>query len=402
MTQERPPRIACVSLPHVAVALVERDEPALIGRPLVVTAGGPGPGVVHDASYVAHLAGVAPGLSLAQARQMCPDLVLRPARPEAERATFQAFLAALTHFTDAVEPADLAHGWLVAGNLVPRPGQEPALAQELEAHVRQALGLAPRVGLAHGKLTSRIVTRYLSERAVMVLPPGREAAFLGGLAARYLPLAPARLRRLADLGITKIHHYAALPGRGILPRFGYEGLRAWHLAHGEDDARVQPWQAEAVFEAEHVFEEPIANLRSLRYHVEQLTLRISRPLATRFQLAGALSLTLTFEGDQAVTRERTLAEPAAASGVLLTHAEALLASIPCGVPVTRVKLGARGLCPTVGRQLDLFRQAQTGREGVERTLRRVQAKYGPEVVRQGRLIEPASPLPERRAYLAPW
>src|SRR5262245_26898159 len=95
-----PPRIACISLPHVPVSLVERDEPELAGRPVVVAAGD----TVHDVSYVAHLAGLAPGMALAQARQVCPALLLRPARPEAEREAFQQFLAALAHFTEAVEP----------------------------------------------------------------------------------------------------------------------------------------------------------------------------------------------------------------------------------------------------------------------------------------------------------
>ncbi len=400
---ERPPRVACVSLPHLAVALAERGENGLIGHPLaIVRPDGPGPATVHDVSYVAHLAGVMPGMTLAQAHQTCPQLVARPAQPGVYRETLQALLVALAQFTDVVEPADVEHSWLAAGNLVPRGSHERQLADELANRVRAELGLWPRVGLAHGKLTSRILTRYLEQRHVMVLPPGREVTFLGGLAVRYLPMAPPRLRRLTDLGILKIHQYATLPGRGILPRFGHEGLRAWHLAHGEDDAQVRPWRAEPYLEAEHVFAAPIANLRSLRFHVEQLAMRLSRPLAARFQMAGALALTITFETDQALTRERTLAEPTGSPTVLLTHAEAMLATVTWGVPVARVHLAVQGLCPTAGRQLELFRQAQAGREGVERTLRRVQAKYGPEVVQQGRLLESTAPLHERRAYLAPW
>jgi nucleotidyltransferase/DNA polymerase involved in DNA repair len=400
---DKPPRVACVSLPHLAVALAEQAEAGLVGRPMaVVTAGDAHGERVYDASYLAHLAGVAAGMPLAQARQACPELVIRAARPELYRATFQELLATLTTFTTVVEPADVEHSWLATADLVPRGGREVTLADELAAHVRAELGLWPRVGLAHGKLTSHIVTRYLEQRHVMVLPAGREVAFLGGLATRYLPLAPPRLRRLAELGIAKVHQYAALPGRGILPRFGYEGLRAWHLAHGEDDAQVRAWQAEPYLEAEHLFAKPIANLRSLRYHVEQLALRLAQPLASRFQLAGALAVTVTFETGQAVTRERTLSEPAGQPGVLLTHAEALLATIQWGAPVERLRLAVQGLCPTLGRQLELFRQTQAGREGVERTLRRVQARYGGAVVQQGRLLEVASPLAERRAYLAPW
>jgi hypothetical protein len=56
----------------------------------------------------------------------------------------------------------------------------------------------------------------------------------------------------------------------------------------------------------------------------------------------------------------------------------------------------------VGRQLDLFRREQAMRQGVDRVLRRLQAKFGEEVVQQGHRLEPASPLPERRAYSSPW
>jgi nucleotidyltransferase/DNA polymerase involved in DNA repair len=273
---------------------------------------------------------------------------------------------------------------------------------ELAGKVRHEVGLHARIGLAHGKLTSRIVTQYLEQRDVMVLPPGKEVTFLGGLATRYLPLSADNQRRVAQLGLTKVRQFAALPGRGILPRFGYDGLRAYELAHGRDDARVRPWREEPPLAAEHVFPDPIANLRSLRYHVEKLTGRLARPLATRFQMAGALSLTITFEGGAVVTRERTLAEPATCPATLLVHADALLAQFTWGAPVERVALGVQGLCPTVGHQLDLFRRDHESQAGAERTLRRIEAKFGPAVVQQGRRLEPDSPLHERRAYLAPW
>ena len=276
---EPQPRIACVHLPHVAIALEERDNTILVGRPLAIEAPQPGPHTVYDLSYAAHLAGVAHGMSLTQARKMCPELTVLPARPDAYRDTFQVFLALLGEFTPAIEPADLERSWLAATGLTSRSNQERTLAEELALRVRHELGLASRVGLAHGKLTSKIVTQYLERRDVMVLPQGREVPFLSGLATRYLPLSAPNHRRLQQLGLTKIHQFAALPASGLLPRFGHEGLRAHKLAHGQDDARVQPWQSEPFLEAEHVFPEPIANLRSLRHHIEQLAHRVARPLA---------------------------------------------------------------------------------------------------------------------------
>ncbi len=104
---------------------------------------------------------------------------------------------------------------------------------------------------------------------------------IGGLATRYLPLPAPTLEQLRVLGITKVHAYAALPAAAILPRFGYAGLRAYRLAHGQDDPRVLPWTAEPALVAHHSFAEPIANTRSLRFRLEQLARDLAGPLGRR-------------------------------------------------------------------------------------------------------------------------
>jgi nucleotidyltransferase/DNA polymerase involved in DNA repair len=395
-------RIACVKLPHVAVALEERDNLTLAGQPLVIEAPQPGPRTVYDLSYAAHLAGVAFGMTLTQARKVCPELTVLPARVEAYRDTFQIMLEVLSEYTPNIESADLEHSWMVTEGLTSGIVLERSLAQELADKVRHEVGLSSRVGLAHGKLTSKIVTQYVEQRDTMVLPPGKEAVFLGGLATRYLPMPADTVRQLIQLGLTKIHQYASLPSRGILVRFGYGGLRAYELAHGRDDARLQPWQEEPPIEAEHVFLEPIDNLCSLHHYIEKIVDQVSKPLATRFQMAGALSLAIAFEDGETITNRRTLVEPVVSSSALLTHADALMDDITWSSPVERITFGAQGLCPTVGRQLELFRRQHEARAGVEQTLERIQKKYGPDVIQQGHLLEPASPLPERRAYLAQW
>jgi hypothetical protein len=242
----------------------------------------------------------------------------------------------------------------------------------------------------------------VAQRDTMVLPPGKEVVFLGGLATQYLPLSSDVLRQLVQLGLTKIHQYAALPARGILPRFGYGGLRAYELANGRDDPRVHPWQEEPPIEAEKVFLEPVGNLEHLHHHLEALVRQVAKPLSTRFQMAGALSLAIAFEDGETVTHRRTLVEPVVSPTALLTHANALMRETTWEAPIERLTMRAQGLCPTVGRQLELFRNQHEGRENVERTLHRIQSKYGPNVVLQGHLLEPGSALPERRAYVAQW
>ena len=394
--------MACIHLPHLAAALATRDEPRLAGRPLAIVSEEGSTPRVRDLSYAAQVSGVLRGMPLEQARRACHDLVLRPARPADYRDTLRLLLEVLGEFTPEVEPVDLEHSWLAASGLAPARGRETALVGELAGAVRRHTGLPARVGLAHGKLTSRILTHYLAERDVMVLPPGREVVFLGGLALRYLPLSSGLLSRLRALGLAKVHHYAGLPAAGILPRFGYEGLRAWRLAHGQDETALRAWQAEPELEARHVFPEPIANLRSLRHHVARLAERIAQPLASRFHLASELRLAVGFEDGEEAAPRRDLLEPTAQGRALKTHAEALMDQVRWSGPVETLTLRARGLCPTMGRQLSLFREAHEARAEVDAALRDLQGRYGEQVVRRGRVLAADSPLHERRAVLEAW
>ncbi len=401
-TPAAPARIACVSLPHAAMAVEVRDRPELADRAAVVAAARPGTPAVEDLTHAAHLAGVMRGMTIAQARQLCPELVVVAPRPEAYRDAFQRLLDALAEYTGAVEPADLEHAWLAASGLARDRDDEARLAEAVAARAAAATGLTARVGVAHGKLTSRIVTRYLQARPAMALPRGREVAFLGGLSIRYLPLAGATQARIVALGLGKVHQYAALPQGGIVPRFGYEGLRAWRLGHGHDDDAIQPWRAAPFLEAEHVFAEPVANLRSLRWQIERLVYDLVRPLSARFQMASALALTVTFERGEVAAASRTFLEPAIQPSVLLTHVDALMATVRWAGPVERVKLLARGLCPTTAHQLDLFRHTHARRLEAEAALRDVQQRFGPDAVRQGRVVDATAALHERRARLVPW
>lgn len=397
-----PIRVGCVNLPHAAMAVEVRDNPLLADRPAVIAAAQPGAQTVHDLTHAAHMAGVMRGMTVFQARKLCPDLVVVPPRPDAYRDAFQRLLDALAEYTGAVEPADLEHAWLSASGLARDREDEAKLAEAVAARAALATGLTARVGVAHGKLTSRIVTRYLQARPAMALPRGREVAFLGGLSIRYLPLATSTQERILALGLGKVHQYAALPQGGILPRFGYEGLRAWRLGHGHDDEAVQPWRSEPFLEAEHVFAEPVANLRSLRWQIERLVYELVRPLSERFQMASAMALTVTFERGQVAAVNRTFLEPSIKPSVLLTHMDALMAAVQWAGPVERVKLLARGLCPTIGHQLDLFRHTHARRLEAETALRDLQHRYGPDVVRQGRVVDAGAALHERRARLVPW
>src|SRR5262245_29702205 len=95
-----PLRIACLLVPLFPLAARLRQEPELQGKPVVVHEGGGTQACVVAASRAARRLGIAPGLSLPQARAIAPELVMRGRDPAGE----QSAQAVLLEIADAFSP----------------------------------------------------------------------------------------------------------------------------------------------------------------------------------------------------------------------------------------------------------------------------------------------------------
>jgi DNA polymerase-4 len=378
-------RLACVNVPGLPVAVERRDNSALAALPVIVFSPlpvGEGPGVrayVHDLSLEAREFGVRPGMPLQHAQRLCPEGVVVPARPDVYAQTFHMILHILFDFTPRVEPADAEKSWLAMHGLLAR-GQDPAqLAGQVMQRVRREAGLTASVGVARGKYVSLVSARCATPGDVLVHRPAEELGFLHQLPVGFLPLGEESLRQLHLLGLLYIRQYARLPARSVLARFGYAGQRAYQLANGHDDYDVTPFREAPRVEAGHTFVEPIADWQRLRCWLGRLVDEVIEPLARDFQSCQSIELSVSFEDGVMLRRERELSQPSVSRSLLLTNVEALFGQIGFRKPIDGLRLAARGLCPTQGHQLELFRHEHERRQQALRRVAHIRHKFGVRV-----------------------
>src|SRR5258707_8247141 len=152
------PRTACLHLPLFPLAARLRSEPELTREALVVVEGNGNAARVVAGTRIARAAGVRPGLSLPQARALCPKLVARPRDGECERAAQEALLEVAEAFSPRVEDAGEGTAYLDLDGLerhYPGPTPELELGRSLMA-AADAAGLPARGGLAPSKPAARI------------------------------------------------------------------------------------------------------------------------------------------------------------------------------------------------------------------------------------------------------
>lgn len=345
-------RVACLWLPRLGTALARRDEPSLADRPLATVSAGPGPARLVEVCRLAHLAGLGPGMTLPEARFLCPELVLRPDRPEERLQALELLLQAMAEVSPSVEPADLDRVWIDLAGLAPGLAEAAALGRALLDRAERATGLRGRIGLAGGKVLAQGLTQTMVQSDVLAVAAPHARGFLQGLPLRTLPLPPAAVLDLRRVGVRKVGQFAALPGASIRPRFGEAAWLAYLVARGWDDGRVQDWRQVPRLAGWVALPVPLGSMRGLRLRLDPLARRLALELALRYRLLRRLRLELRGESGPGHSIEMPLAALPAEPERLAVAALALLDGWP-GAPadaVAQIRLSAQGFVATPWQQ----------------------------------------------------
>ena len=215
----------------------QRDDPRLRGRPVIV-----GGGVVLAASYEAKARGVrtamggragAPALP-GRDRGPAPDVGLR----RGEQGGLRGLPATPRRWSRASPSTRRSSTWAgCAGSPARRPRSPPGCARE----VREQVGLPITVGVARTKFLAKVASGVAKPDGLLVVPPGRELAFLHPLPVERLwGVGPVTAGKLRDAGIRRSARWPRLGEAALVSMLGAAAGRHLHaLAHNHDPRPVQ-------------------------------------------------------------------------------------------------------------------------------------------------------------------
>ena len=128
----------------------QRDNPEYRGRPVIV-GGLSSRGVVSTASYEARKLGVHSAMSMAKARELCPDGIYLWPRFEVYHAVSEQVHAIMERYSPYIEPLSLDEAFLDITGLHNRFDGPYAVGKAIKKDILDATGLIASVGLAPNK-----------------------------------------------------------------------------------------------------------------------------------------------------------------------------------------------------------------------------------------------------------
>jgi DNA polymerase-4 len=328
---------------------------------------------------------------MAQADRLCSDLIVVNNRHKVYSAISHDVMDFLRSQTRVVEQISIDEAFL---DMSDKPQPEGELARRLQGDIQTNFDLPCSIGVAANKLVAKIATDVGKRsskiegppNAILVIPPGEEAAFLKPLPVEWLwGVGPKTAARLENLGITKIGQLAQWPGSDLARRFGKIGHDLARRAKGIDDRKLVRKRDAKSISRETTFANDIEDGETLRKTLRNLSESVARRLR-RSKLNGTtIKLKIRWPDFTTLTRQTTFQQPTNRSEDIYVAAEQLFADTwHPGRFVRLLGVGVSGLS-SQGLQLSLWDAAALGKEQrLDAAIKDLQDRYGDRAVWWGK------------------
>jgi protein ImuB len=373
-------RIACLLVKDLPLAAMVRANPELRETAFALSIGKGPRALLGFVSTPARRAGVVPGMTVAQAGAVAPDLAVFARNPALEQAAADALLDAAESFSPVVEDGGSNSGsmgrvYLDLAGLSGLYGAENEMAAEMARRVHQ-VGMEAEIGIAANKDIA-----YLAARCggIRVIDAGREAEFLQWVPLELLGLEPDVELQLERLGICRLGELARLDARELGSRMGAGGVELIRLVSGQRGGPLIARRPGEIFTEKTELEYAIELLEPLSFILRGMLERLVARLKLRGLVAGDLTLSLQLA--ERGRDERRVSVTAATNKVrsLLTLLLLNLEKSPPPQGVEAVQLSAQARVPRPAQD-DMFLPPAPAPERLQTTLARLAALCGPDNV----------------------
>jgi DNA polymerase-4 len=389
------PAILHLDIDAFFAAIEQLRDPRLRGRPVIV-----GAGVIASCSYEARRHGCKAGMTLAQARRLCPDAVFLDGHAQIYRCFAERLFEVAGRYAPSMETfLDEAYLDLTGTERV--HGSYREAGARLRDEIRETTGLAVSVGIGTNRMIAKMVTKTVKPDGLGVLPPGEEERFVVGRPIEDLPgvghAVGPMLRRLNVRTVSELRELPEIALHGLFGRF--LGHALWERAWGRDTRVVSAREIPGSIRRETSFHHPTIERRELTAMLHYLASRAGSEMRRLGLACRTVRVHLRTTDGEGSGRASSFPVPTAVDKQIYARAETLLGSLfTRRVAIHNIGVELSHFGAAAGEQLDLIEGDRRVRQvELEAGLDRVRDRFGFASVMGGPSLDLYDKLP-RDAY----
>lgn len=277
--------LAALWFPSFATDRHERLEPALAGVPFATYTEAHNALLLTGVNHAASHEGLTPGMTLANARALVPDLALREAAPEADFTLLKKLRDWCLRYTPltAIDPYAGPLGGLSEDAMLLLDitgcahlfGGEAAIAEDMVGRL-DALGFSVRLGLADTPLAATAFARFGG--MPITYQEGRLRDALRDYPLQALRLSAKVVEDMRRVGLKTFGDVFPLSRASLAARYGFDFAQRLDRALGDLEDPISPTPFAPPYRVRLSFPDPIGAAEDIAQAVSRLITRLTKRL----------------------------------------------------------------------------------------------------------------------------
>jgi DNA polymerase-4/DNA polymerase V len=239
MTMSWPRAILHIDADAFFTSVEQALDPALRGRPVVT---GKERGIIACASYEAKAMGIKRGITLSDARTLCPQLIVLPSDYETYSLYSRRMFNIMRQYTPVVEEYSVDEAFAdIAGLRRIFRTSYPEIARKIKTEIHAELGITVSVGLSLSKCLAKLCSKFRKPDGLTAVE-GRHIHLLLQRTdlEKVWGFGPNSVNLLQKLGLKTAYDYVRRPERWAGRILHKPGREIWNELRGHSVLQVTP------------------------------------------------------------------------------------------------------------------------------------------------------------------
>ncbi|MCB0337557.1 MAG: DNA polymerase IV [Bdellovibrionales bacterium] len=338
-------KIIHIDMDAFFASVEQRDNPTLVGKPVIVGGRPGGRGVVAAASYEARAYGVRSAMASSRAYSLCPHAIFLKPRFSVYKHVSRTIMGILREYSPLVEPLSVDEAFLDVTNYIGKYRYASRIAKHIKATIKKHTGLNSSAGVAPNKFLAKIASDMNKPNGLCVITPEQVDDFLLPLEVRRIPgIGSVTEAKLLRKGITKVSHLRAKELSELEQLFGSRALWFYNICRGIDEREIKLSRIAKSVSVERTFPEDITDRAVIDQKLTDLSEELVERLSKKSEVARTLTLKVTYSDFQKITRSKTFQGSFQDSEHVYQLSQELLFDTEAGSrPIRLLGLGFSGL-----------------------------------------------------------
>ena len=362
-------------------AVEVRDNPELIGKPLIIGAMPNERGVVSTCSYEARKYGVHSAMPISTAYKLCPNgIYMHPNMYKYVKAS-ESIREIWNDYTDIIECVSLDEGYLDVTGSLSLFGSAEIIGKEIKQRIKDSLSLSCSVGIGYNMMSAKLASEemkpdgffeILNANQLKELIVSRPVRAIYGVG----PQTANELQRVGILTVRDIYENSDI----VISALGNQGNHILDLVNGIDERKVNSKTKSQSLSKEITFQQDTTELEYLKDVLRLLSRELSFQIRQEGKRVKTVTLKITYKGMKKITRSKS-GRYISRSTDIYNVAELLFDGIEKS-PIRLIGISLSGFNEGETSQTSLFDDSvSVNNQNLDSTYNSLQGRFGIDVLK---------------------